>query len=451
MRLPAATRLAIAIGAGCGGRAPAETTAPPPATPFAAAPPAATAPAAPPPAVTCPPPTADEAAAIARAVGSAARPICAERAGWLVEVPASPASARVQLWTVPAIGDATPLDEAWLAGPVADFDGDGRVEASTIADDAEAMVWFDGGAQPAYIVRPDAASWLVAHAGTLAPARVYADAAQTPGAPPDTRRGPPYTCTSDDGEAAAIEHALSRGLAPAPCAQATPAERAAGEAAIATAVIAARGVRGVIGASFSWGCTSHGDTPVVIDYDGFSDRTGAELWLVRDAGRAPRRLDAVTSSAPDEWSSHDGIALGPSGDFDGDGAAESIVVHSHHASAHGTSFAYETWIAGDRFALPSDLVVRTPGDGRDAVVRTGGFASPHVTTPCGDGSDVDPDTRLDCELQPPDGYVRPTSCGPWDWDKHPPKLAGIAGALPARAVAALVSATAPERAALPPP
>jgi len=68
-------------------------------------------------------------------------------------------------------------------------------------------------------------------------------------------------------------------------------------------------------------------------------------------------------------------------------------------------------------ALPSDLVVRAVVGARDGVVHTQSSENPHVTTACHDG---DPSSQLDCELQPPAGFVKADSCGPWDWDKHPP-------------------------------
>ena len=137
------------------------------------------------------------------------------------------------------------------------------------------------------------------------------------------------------------------------------------------------------------------------------------------------------------------LAIGPSGDFDGDGAAESIIEHSHHAAAHGTTFAYHVMLGGAMRALPSDLVVRAVVGDRDGVVQTS--AKPHEVTACRDN---DPNARLDCELQPPAGYVK-ASCGPWDWDKHAPQIVVLDAATSRTDVAAIVAATASDRAAMP--
>lgn len=172
---------------------------------------------------------------------------------------------------------------------------------------------------------------------------------------------------------------------------------------------------------------------------------------VRD-GKASKR-DSVESSAPGEYSSHDSIAFGPTGDFDGDGTAESIIEHSHHASAHGTTFAYGVLLGGAMRALPSDLVVRAVVGDRDGVLRTPSSDQPHVTTPCHD--DHDPNTRLDCELQPAAGYTKADSCGPWDWDAHPPQIVALGttsfAPVPRAAVTAIIAATKASRAALPAP
>jgi hypothetical protein len=171
------------------------------------------------------------------------------------------------------------------------------------------------------------------------------------------------------------------------------------------------------------------------------------VWTVHD-GKASKR-DSVSSSAPDEYSSSASITFGPSGDFDGDGAAESIIEHSHHASAHGTTFAYGVMLGGAMRALPSDLVVRAAAGDRDGIVRPQA-SQPHVTTACHGG---DPNSLLDCELQPPAGYVKAATCGPWDWDKHPPQIVALGATtsfapITRAAVTAIVTATVTERAAL---
>jgi hypothetical protein len=242
---------------------------------------------------------------------------------------------------------------------------------------------------------------------------------------------------------------LLHGLAPAPCAQLSAAERAAQERTLAAPIVASGAATDIDSVGFTWGCTSHGDTPVVINYFNIHDATGAELWAVH-AGKA-RRLDSVSSGAPDEWSSTDNLSLGPAGDFDGDGAAESIVESSHHASAHGTQFKYRVLIGGALRSIPSDLVIRAASGNRDGVVRPTSFKA-HVTEACNAADD--PNTRLDCELQPPAGYVRADTCGPWDWDKHRPQMFVLGAdaafvALPAAAAAKLLVATAADRAAMP--
>jgi hypothetical protein len=407
---------------------------------------------------TCTPPTAAERTRLETAVhawrklineddASAIRPVCAEREGWLVELATTPPTA----WLVPAHGDPTNL-EGWTIGPVYDVNGDGRPEATTIGYSSELKIWFDA---PSYVLGADGTQWLArggkvlvgsdASAFEITPGKAYVNNATGVAAQP--RRDVAYSCTSDDHEAAAIAHMLAHRGSPAPCAQLPVADKATQESAIATAMITRIDLAGVIGIHFEWGCTSHGETPVVVDYDSMRDKTGVEVWTIRD-GKATER-EGSTSSAPDEYSSHDGIALGSFGDFDGDGAAESIIVYSHHASAHGTTYAYGVMIGGARRALPSDLVVRGAVGDRDGVVGMQ-TSRPHVTTAC---HNADPNTQLDCVLQPPAGYVRADSCGPWDWDKHPPQIVALGTTssftpITRAAVTAIVAATKDERVAL---
>jgi hypothetical protein len=377
------------------------------------------------------------------------RPVCAERNGWLVDSDAG-------AWLVPLHGYPSML-EPWTIGPVYDFDGDGHPEATTIATEGELKIWFDGGTRASYVLGVDGPQWLArdgkillqrgATALAIAPAGVYPEDDEPPEPP---RTAPAYSCTfdNDDTQGAAIAHALLRGRAPAPCAQLPAADKAAQEHAIATIVVAKRDLDGVGSIRFAWGCTSHGDTPVLADYRAFRDATGVELWSVRD-GKA-RKLASATSSAPDEYSSSDRILLGPTGDFDGDGAAESIIESSHHASAYGTSATYQVMIGGALRTLPSDLVVRGAVGDRDGIVRTVTSLGPHVVTPC---HSTDPNAQLDCELQPGTGSIKVETCGPWDWEKRAPTILVLGAAnafvpVPAAAAAAILKTTAGDRAAL---
>lgn len=281
-----------------------------------------------------------------------------------------------------------------------------------------------------------------------ADARSAPDATLADAAPPPPPEGPAYSCASSTGNAAPIAHMLLHGLAPAPCAELPAAERTAQERTLAAPILASGAATDLDSVRFTWGCTSHGDTPVMISYSNVHDATGAELWSVR-AGKA-RRLDSVASGAPDEYSSTADLVIGPSGDFDGDGAAESIIVSSHHAAAHGTTYAYRVFLGGALRTLPSDLVVRAVSGDRDGVIRPLSFRT-HVSTPCNAADN--PNTLLDCELQPPAGFVRADTCGPWDWDKHAPQMFVLGAgttfvALPAAAAAKIVTATAADRATL---
>lgn len=409
-----------------------------------------------PPQAACAEPTAAERTRLDNAIRAAdhdapaIRPICAERGGWLVEVATSPPTA----WLVSAHGEAMPLDRSWTIGPIYDFDGDGRPEATTIADEGELEIWFDGGTRASYVVGADGAHWLASGGKVLvgsdpsaiavAPGNAYLYGASAASYTPQT-----YSCTSDDNEATALAHMLARGRPAAPCARLAADDEVAQQRAIATALVTRRDLAGVTGLHFAWGCTSHGETPVVVDYDGLHDATGSELWTVRD--RIATLRDSVTSPAPGEWSGHDEIALGPSGDFDGDGAAESIIEHSHHAAAHGTTFAYAVMIGDTMQALPSDLVVRAAAGNRDGIVHTRSVSKPHVVTAC---RESDPNTQLDCELQPPAGYVKVDACGPWDWDKRAPQIVALGASktfapVSRAAVSAIVATTAVDRAALP--
>jgi hypothetical protein len=268
-------------------------------------------------------------------------------------------------------------------------------------------------------------------------------------APPVLPVLPAYSCMSNTGDPAPVAHMLLHGLVAAPCAELSATDRAAQERVLAAPVVASGAATDLDSIRFTWGCTSHGDTPVVVSYYNVHDTTGAELWAVRD-GKA-RRLDSVSSPAPDEWSAHDDLAIGPTGDFDGDGAAETIIVSSHHASAHGTTFAYRVILGGALRTLPSDLVVRKATGERDGVVRTHSFVVPQPVR-CKDTDD--PNTKLDCELQPPAGYVRADGCGLWDWEKQAPHIFALGASntfvpVPAAAAAEIVAATAADRAAMP--
>jgi hypothetical protein len=454
---------------GCDGGAPAVPGPSAPSTPHVARDAGALAPrdaartitvAPPPPQAACTPPTAAERTRLETQIrawrklineddSAAVRFVCAERAGWLVEIATKPPTA----WLVPAHGDPTMLD-GWTIGPVYDVDGDGRPEATTIGYTSELKIWFDAPAGASFVLDANGTQWLARGGKVLVgsddsafevvPGKAYVNFASGVAAQPHRDVG--YSCTSDDHEAAEIAHMLMHGRSPAPCAQLPAADKATQESAIATAMITRIDLAGVIGIHFEWGCTSHGETPVVVDYDGMRDNTGVEVWTIHD-GKATQR-DGVTSSAPGEYSSHDGIALGSFGDFDGDGAAESIFVHSHHASAHGTTFAYKVMVGGVMRALPSDLVVRAAVGDRDGVVGT--QTTPHVMMPC---HSTDPNTQLDCELQPPADYVRADSCGPWDWDKHPPQIVALGTTssftpITRAAVTAIVRATKDDRTAL---
>jgi len=421
-----------------------------------------------PPQAACTAPTAAERTRIETAIhaqrkinnedDAAIRPVCAERAGWLVEVATEPP----QAWLVPAHGYLIRL-EGWTFGPVYDVDGDGHPEATTIAEGSELKIWFDGPGRASYVLNTDGTRWLArggkvlvgsdASAFEVTPGKAYLNPDTSAPAPPP--KAAAYSCTSDTNtpdaqQVDAIAHMLAHGRASAPCGQLSAADKTTQESAIATALITRIDLDGVIRIRFDWGCTSHGEAPVVVAYDSMRDNTGAELWSVHD-GKASA-MDRETSSAPGEYSSEDSITIGPSGDFDGDGAAESIIEHMHHAKAHGTTYAYGVMVGGAMRALPSDLVVRAVVGDRDGVLRTPSSEKPHVITPCHDSDD--PNTRLDCGFQPPAGYVKADSCGPWDWDKHAPQIVafGTSSFAPvaSAAVSTIVAATKAERAALKP-
>src|SRR6185312_15551624 len=110
---------------------------------------------------------------------------------------------------------------------------------------------------------------------------------------------PIYSCMAGGGDPAPIAHMLLHGLAAPPCAELSPTDRAAKERELAPPLVASGAAADRDAVTFAWGCTSHGETPVVVSYYGVHDTTGAELWSVRGGGKA-RQLDSVSSPAPDE-------------------------------------------------------------------------------------------------------------------------------------------------------
>lgn len=86
--------------------------------------------------------------------------------------------------------------------------------------------------------------------------------------------------------------------------------------------------------AFTWGCTSHGETPVVMNVYEQNDATGSELWSIR--GDKVRRRGSRWSSPPDEWTSTYHFEIGNHGDFDGDGFDDSIIEeHFSHPGGYG--------------------------------------------------------------------------------------------------------------------
>src|SRR5262249_20589773 len=74
---------------------------------------------------------------------------------------------------------------------------------------------------------------------------------------------------------------------------------------------------------FTWGCVSHGESPVVVHASQGSASGTAELWTIR-AGR-PRFERTAHREPPDEWADFADIELASHADLDGDGLDESIV------------------------------------------------------------------------------------------------------------------------------
>jgi hypothetical protein len=195
---------------------------------------------------------------------------------------------------------------------------------------------------------------------------------------------------------------------------------------------------------FTWGCTSHDETPVVIDVVQDNGGMGSELWSVR--GDKATRRRSHWSSPPDEWTSTYRIAIGDHGDFDGDGFDESII--EDQFSHPGAYVQLTVHLGGADLVVPSHLVLRAADGKRDGIVRLRPFAVP--APPRGHCKPTTPD---DCRPGPPPGGWLPMDpAGSWDWEHQPPQVLVWRGArfvpLADAAVAAITAETTAERAAV---
>jgi hypothetical protein len=116
---------------------------------------------------------------------------------------------------------------------------------------------------------------------------------------------------------------------------------------------------------YAWGCTTHGETLVTVEYGPSNDFAaagvrGVELWSVPSAGPPIRRMSAI-----DPRSHHEGptprvpiyiLRLAGYGDFDGDGTLEALVQFGWELPRSNRYFdGYLIWdgAKGTELALPS--------------------------------------------------------------------------------------------------
>jgi hypothetical protein len=412
-------------------------------------------------------------------------PICEERAGWLVSVvspddlaggspPPSQLDAGGQIHTMWLVKNRErPVWlEHWVAGPIYDFDGDGTPEASTLAG-SELKIWFDGGRKPSYTLvtrrdpREPLSPWAALdhqvvwlehddrgiHVFEFHPGQAHHE---LPRATCVQLKGPDVGCAdppappaqappSQDKAALQIARVLTRRASSARCAQPDDALRAQPEAFIEQAVLREIDDHLMLRAGgplhFTWGCTSHDETPVVVDVVQDNGGIGSELWSVR--GDKATRRRSYWSGPPDEWTSTHQIAIGGHGDFDGDGFDESIIEEQSRGYVQAT-----VHLGGADLVVPSHLVLRAADGKRDGIVRLRPFAVPApAPAPC---KPITPDA---CRPGPPPaGWLPMDPDGSWDWEHQPPQVLVWRGArfvpLADAAVAAITAETAAERAAV---
>lgn len=416
-------------------------------------------------------------------------PICEERDGWLVSVvfPDDPARTSPPPWQLDTGGQVhtvwqvknreRPVRlESWAAGPIYDFDGDGTPEASTRTG-SELKIWFDGGRKPSYtLVTPrdpgetlspwtalgHQVVWLEhhdrgIHVFEFHPGQPHRE---LPRATCVQLLGPDVGCADPpaphvkkppQSEAAALQIArvLNRRPSSARCAQPDDAVRVQPEALIEQAVLREMDDHLIPIAGgplhFTWGCTSRDETPVVVDVFQHNSGTGSELWSVR--GDKATRRRSYWSSPPDESTSTFRIAIGPHGDFDGDGFDESIIEDQF---SHPGSYArFTVHLGGADLVVPSHLVLRAADGKRDGIVRLRPFTVPAPATR-GRCKGPTPDACL--PGSPPAGWLPTDPAGSWDWEHQSPQVLVWRGArftpLADAAVAAITAETAAERAAV---
>jgi hypothetical protein len=471
---------------------PAAATPPPTATPAPAA--AATpAPVPLPPAQrACPPPPAATAAELAERVrrtladdqpdvkDAEVTAVCELRGGWLMDVSYPPRvfdhddevrNGRVHTsWIVPPRGSPNGVGNP---GPVYDFDGDGRPEPSTMSNGAVIEIWFSGGRQSSRNILPLTefhledrwASWngqiiYLAHdeqdrlhafgfrpgearreipaaaCELAAPGETCATALALPRSTPHNA----YNTPPHDQAAAVLGARATR----ATCAQLDDAAKIEHARVIEQAIL--RRLAPIAPLVFTWGCVSHGESPVVVHASQRSDSGTAELWTIR--GGRPRFERAAHWQTPDEWADFADIELASHADLDGDGLDESIV-----AELAGKPLAarYTVTIAGARRELPSDVVVRGADGARDAIARLPPLSRPVPRhAPC---EPVSPDACL--PSPPPVGWWPVSYEAHWDWEHEPPQILVWRGDrfAPIRAarLAEIIAETAAARAAQPLP
>jgi hypothetical protein len=409
--------------------------------------------------------------------------VCELRGGWLMDV-SFPArdhdddgelrDGRVHIaWIVPSRGRPNWL-LGWSPGPVYDFDGDGRPEPSTLWHGTVLEIWFSGGRQSSRNMlaltdgfRPEGrwASWngqIVylthdeqdrLHAFGFRPGearREILEAACRLAAPGETcatavalPRSIPHTAFNDPphGQAAAV---LGARATRATCAQLDDAAKIEHARVIEQAAL--RRLDPIAPLVFTWGCVSHGASPVVVHAVQPHDSGTAELWTIR-SGR-PRFERAARREMPDEWAEYAEILLTSHADLDGDGFDESII-----AEFAGKPLAarYTVTLAGSRRELPSDVVVRGADGARDGIARLPPLNRPVPRhAPC---EPVSPDACM--PSPPPVGWWPVYYEAHWDWEHEPPQILAWRGErfAPIRAarLAEIIAETAAARAAQPRP
>ncbi len=405
-------------------------------------------------------------------------PVCEEQAGWLVTVTYNSSDtyniadkldnhrARA-VWLVPAQTSPVPL-YLWAIGPTFDFDGDGKPEASTwFLFRNELKIWFDGGRKPVYLTLDDDSTeehrvWaqldgdpvlLYGTGNGLHGLRFRRDRSREWLSPADCARAAGKPCATAPSAPAVdlpgprieqIASVLGHRKTLASCAQPDDATKVRIARAIEDNELRSSDPDGLVRAPvLTWGCTSHGEIPVIFRGERPRDSSTTSWYSVR--GEKLTRVRQVQASTPDEWTDSPQVELVGRADFDGDGHDESIIAES---AGKPVGTRYTVRIGGQLREVPASEVYRGADGKRDGIVRLRPFAERARPAPC---VPTTPDSCL--PSGPPAGWWIRSGDGSWDWAHERPEIVvwrggGHFAALPKAVIDAIIDETVAARAPL---